>query len=68
MAHLADPIRIGFERLEFSALLDSLLAHVPDWKKAQRPLLYSAVVLYALSGVYTLAIPAVSAALLTIQP
>jgi HflK protein len=55
VAHLADPIRSGFARLEFGALLDSLLAHVPDWKKAQRPLLYSAVVLYALSGVYTLA-------------
>ena len=47
-------VQTVFARLEFGALLDTLIAHIPNWKKAQRPLLCSAAAVYALSGVYAL--------------
>jgi HflK protein len=54
VSHWVEPIQTAFARLEFGALLDTLIAHIPSWKRAQRPLLYSVAALYALSGVYAL--------------
>ena len=54
VSRFVEPIQDAFARLEFGALLDALIAHIPTWKKAQRPLLYSAAALYALSGLYAL--------------
>jgi HflK protein len=53
-SHLVESVRTAFAQLEFGALLDSVIALVPSWKKAKRPLLYAAATLYALSGVYVL--------------
>ncbi len=50
----SDELRDIFSRLEFDSLLQNLIFLVPDWKNAQRPLLYSLVAVYALSGVYKL--------------
>jgi Cu+-exporting ATPase len=47
-------VQSGFARLEFDSLLDALLLRLPGWKKALRPLAYSAVAIYAISGVYRL--------------
>jgi HflK protein len=54
VSHLVESVQNGFAHLEFGALLDSLLSHVPNWKKARRPLLYATAAVYALSGVYVL--------------
>jgi Cu+-exporting ATPase len=54
ISHLVEPVRNGFARLEFGALLDSLIAHVPSWNRAKQPILYATAALYALSGVYAL--------------
>jgi Cu+-exporting ATPase len=54
ISHLVEPVRNGFARLEFGALLDSLISHVPSWNRAKQPLLYATAALYALSGVYAL--------------
>jgi Cu+-exporting ATPase len=53
-SHLVEPVRKAFARLEFGALLDFLISHVPSWKQAKRPLLYATAAVYALSGVYAL--------------
>ena len=53
-SHLVELVRKAFARLEFGALLDSLISHVPAWRQAQRPLLFATAALYGLSGVYAL--------------
>jgi Cu+-exporting ATPase len=53
-SQIADRIQSTFASLEFHTLIDSLLSRLPEGKDLLRPLLYSAVVLYALSGIYTL--------------
>jgi HflK protein len=44
-----------FAKLEFGTLLDALISRVPSWPRLRMPLLYSALGVYALSGLYTLA-------------
>jgi Cu+-exporting ATPase len=54
LAEIESRARSVFAELEFGALLDSFLSRLPRWQSLQRPILYSAFGLYALSGVYTL--------------
>jgi HflK protein len=51
---LVELIQTAFAQLEFGALLDSLISHLPSWNRARRPLLYATTALYGLSGVYAL--------------
>jgi P-type Cu+ transporter len=43
-----------FTKLEFGAVLDTLISYVPGWRRLKRSLAYSAAALYLLSGVYAL--------------
>jgi len=51
---LAGPVRATYARFEFDVLIDTLISHFPRWEKARRLLFYSAIALYALSGIYAL--------------
>jgi Cu+-exporting ATPase len=53
-SQVAQRIRTGFAELEFDSLTETLIAHLPSWKEALRPLVCSLAALYVLSGIYTL--------------
>ncbi len=46
--------RAGFDRLDFDSLLNRLISRVPSWPQLKRPLAWSALTVYVLSGLYTL--------------